>query len=105
MILLLTSFNASPEQDAELARVMGKAPKDTKVAYIENAYDVYNDEASLIEGREIIRNKGYEVELVDLRKWVDDNTGLRDILASKDMFLLAGGNPFYYNSPYVDDYF
>lgn len=95
MILLLTSMNTSAEQDEILARLIGKTPHETKVAYIENAYDVYNDEASLIEGREIIKNKGYDVELVDLRNWRDDREGLRLKLASKDMFLLTGGNPYY----------
>jgi dipeptidase E len=95
MKLMLSSFTTYDEQDAALAKLIGKEPKDTKVAYIENAHDIYNDEASLIEGREILNAKGYDVELVDLRKWKTDNTGLREILAGKDMFLLAGGNPYY----------
>jgi len=65
------------------------------VAYIENAYDVYNDEASLIEGRDVIRGKGYDVELVDLRQWLNQRDGLHEKLAGKDMFLLTGGNPYY----------
>jgi len=65
------------------------------MAYIENAYDVYNDEASLIEGRQILKDKGYNFELVDLRNWAKDAKELQDILASKDVFLLTGGNPFY----------
>ena len=44
MILLLSSFGTSPEQDATLAQTLHKEPGDTKIAYIENAYDVYNDE-------------------------------------------------------------
>lgn len=95
MRLLLTSFMPSAEQDAALAKMIGKEPKNTKVAYIENAYDIYDDEASLIEGRDILKNKGYDVELVDLREWRNDSAGLRAKLASKDVFMLAGGNPFY----------
>ena len=95
MKLLLTSFLTSAEQDRAMAKLIGKEPKDTKVAYIENAYDVYNDEASLIEGRKEIKDKGYDVELVDLRNWKDNRDGLREKLAGKDMFLLAGGNPYY----------
>lgn len=75
MILLLTSMNTSAEQDETLAKLIGKTPQETKVAYIENAYDIYNDEASLIEGREIIKNKGYQVELVDLRNWKTGRDG------------------------------
>jgi peptidase E len=88
----------SAEQDAALAELIGKEPKRTKVAYIENAYDVYNDEASLIEGREIVNRKGYDVELLDLRKWRNNRERLYEKLASKDMFLLTGGNPFYLRS-------
>ncbi|MEP7291789.1 MAG: Type 1 glutamine amidotransferase-like domain-containing protein [Chloroflexota bacterium] len=97
MKLLLTSFETSAEQDQELARLIGKDLRDVKVAYIENAYDVYHDEESLIEGRESQRRKGYDVEVVDLREWQakPDRAGLREKLASKDMFLFAGGNPFY----------
>ena len=95
MKLLLTSFWTSAEQDAALAKVMGKAIPDTKVAYIENAFDIYNDEASLAEGREVLRQKGYDFELVDLRQWRTDRAGLRDKLASKDIFWFTGGNAYY----------
>ena len=95
MKLLLTSFWTSPEQDQALAKLVGKAPKDIKVGYIENAYDVYNDEASLVEGREVLKNKGFDMEVVDLRNWRHDNTGLYENLASKDVFWLTGGNAYY----------
>jgi dipeptidase E len=95
MKLLLSSFTTSAEQDAALARLVGKEVHDMKVGYIENAYDVYNDEPSLIEGRETLKIKGYDFELIDLRDWRSDREGLRQKLASKDVFLLAGGNPYY----------
>ena len=95
MKLLLTSFATSAEQDKELEQLLGKPLSETTVAYIENAHDVYGDEEALVEGREEQRRKGYDVEVVDLRQWRSDRAGLRQKLASKDMFLLAGGNPFY----------
>jgi dipeptidase E len=97
MKLLLSSFNTSPSQDAALAAITGKRLSELKAAYIENAYDVYEDEASLIEGREELRAKGWDVELVDLRDWKSsqDREALRQKLAGKDVFLFAGGNPFY----------
>jgi hypothetical protein len=69
MKLLLTSFGTSVEQDKELEKLLGKKLTDAKAAYIENAYDVYDDEASLQEGREEQQRKGYQVELLDLRDW------------------------------------
>ena len=95
MKLLLTSFGTSAEQDKELEKLLGKELRDATVAYIENAHDVYDDEVALIAGREEQRRKGYDVELVDLRDWRDGRDGLREKLTSKDMFVLAGGNPFY----------
>jgi|CXWK01.1.fsa_nt_gi dipeptidase E len=97
MKLLLSSFNTSPSQDAALEAMVGKPLSELKIAYIENAHDIYNDEASLIEGREALRAKGWNIELVDLREWRNsqDREALRQKLASKDVFLFAGGNPFY----------
>lgn len=95
MKLLLTSMTTTEEQDAALASLVGKAPTDTKVAYIANAYDVYHDDATVLEGRDEIASKGFDVENVDLREWINDRAGLQAKLASKDVFLFTGGNPFY----------
>ena len=76
MKLLLTSFTPSAEHDQELVKLVGKPLQDIKMAYIENAYDVYNDEASLIEGREILKTKGYNFELFDLRNWTKDRRAM-----------------------------
>jgi hypothetical protein len=93
MKLLLLSTSPSPEQGQALAKLVGRELHEIKVAYIENAYDVYDDEASLIEGREELKNKGYDIELVDLRDWKYDRYGLYKKLASKDVFLLTGATP------------
>src|SRR5215212_67701 len=98
MKLLLLSTAPTIEQSQALAGLVGKGLKDIKVAYIENAYDVYNDQASLLAGREELKNKGYDLELVDLRVWRNDRQGLFEKLASKDVFLLTGGNPYYLRS-------
>jgi dipeptidase E len=95
MKLLLTSFGTSIEQDKELEKLLGMKLTEAKVAYIENAYDVYDDVASLQEGRAEQRRKGYDVELLDLREWKNDQQALRQKLSSKDLFVLTGGNPFY----------
>jgi hypothetical protein len=93
MKLLLTSFEPSADAIAALETMIGKPLGDIKVAYIENAYDVYNDEPSLIEGRESLRATGWHFELVDLRAYKENRDGLREKLARNDMFLLTGGNP------------
>ena len=95
MKLLLSSMTTTGEQDAALASLVGKAPTDMKVAYIANAYDVYDDDATVLEGRDEIASKGFDVEHVDLREWMHDRVGLQAKLARKDVFLFTGGNPFY----------
>ena len=93
--LLLSSFGPSPEHDAALAALAGKPLSAIRIAYIENAYDVYDDQASLVEGRDTLSRLGYRFELVDLRDWRGDPDGLRPHLEKFDALLLTGGNPFY----------
>ena len=98
MKLLLSSFGPSPAHDAALVGLVGKPLEQIRVAYIENAYDVYQDQASLDEGRESLRRGGYRFELVDLREWRTRPSGLRWQLEPFDTFLLTGGNPYYLRS-------
>jgi dipeptidase E len=93
--LLLSSFGPSAAHDAALAELAGKPLGDVRVGYIENAHDVYDDQASLDEGRLSLQRAGYDFDLVDLRDWRDDQDGLTDVLGRYDAFLLTGGNPFY----------
>lgn len=44
MKLLLSSFGPSPTHDAALAELIGRPTADMRVAYIENAHDVYDDQ-------------------------------------------------------------
>ena len=96
--LLLSSFGPSPAHDAALASLAEKPLEQIKVAYIENAYDVYQDQASLDEGRESLRRLGYVFDLVDLREWRAEPKGLGPHLERFDAFLLTGGNPYYLRS-------
>jgi dipeptidase E len=98
MKLLLSSFGSPPEHDAALVDLVGKPLGDIRVAYIENAYDVYDDQPSLVEGRETLQRKGYDFECVDLRDWRTDRAGLRALLERFDAFLPTGGNPYYLRS-------
>ncbi|MEO7296480.1 MAG: Type 1 glutamine amidotransferase-like domain-containing protein [Candidatus Limnocylindria bacterium] len=98
MKLLLSSTGPSRVHDAALVDLVGKPIEEVRVAYIENAYDVYNDEASLVEGRAILARHGYAFELVDLREWRTDRRGLRGLLEKFDAVLLTGGNPYYLRS-------
>ena len=98
MKLLLSSFGSSPAHDAALVDLAGKPIGEIRIGYIENAYDVYDDKASLVEGREKLRRNDYAFELVDLRDWRTDRAGLLALLGRFDAFLLTGGNPYYLRS-------
>lgn len=98
MKLLLSSLGPSPAHDAALVKLAGRPLEQLRVGYIENAYDVYEDQATLDEGRESLRRDGYDVEMVDLRDWREDRKGLATLLGGFDVFLLTGGNPYYLRS-------
>lgn len=98
MKLLLSSFGPSPTHDAALEELVGKPLAQIRVGYIENAYDVFDDEPTLVEGREGLGRDGYRFDLVDLREWREDRAGLAALLEGFDAFLLTGGNPFHLRS-------
>ena len=98
MKLLLSSLGPSPAHDAAMVELAGRPLEEVRGGYIENAYDVYDDPASLEEGREELRRSGYDIDLVDLRDWRGDRDGLAELLGLFDVFLLTGGNPYYLRS-------
>ncbi len=96
MKLFLYSFAFSEEQSAVLQKLVGKETQNISFALIENAADVEEDsEPWLGELRAAIRSKGYQTEVVDLRHWLYNRTGLYETLASKDVIWLGGGNTYY----------
>ena len=42
-----------------------------------------------------IEQKGYKIEIIDLRKWTKDKNGLKEIIASKDVIWICGGHTYY----------
>jgi len=97
MKLFLSSLAISASQADSFTKLVGKEPKNIKLALIENAADVYDDDSTdwVDENREAIKACGYQVEMVDLRDYKDSRTGLRTKLASMDVIWLGGGNTFY----------
>lgn len=87
----------SPDQEAAFTQLVGKQPHDITLALIENAVDVYDDDSTdwVGESREAIKAYGYQVEIIDLRKFRGKRDELYVKLASKDAIWLGGGNTFY----------
>lgn len=95
-LFLYSSYVISDEHNAALAGLVGKEPKDIKLAAITNSLDVYDDSDDwLVETLDSLRSQGAQVEVVDLRAWRDNRVGLREKLASKDVIWLCGGHTYY----------
>jgi dipeptidase E len=97
MKLFLSSMAISEEQGAAFTKLVGKAPKDIKLALIENAADVYRDDSKdwVDANRKAIQSRGYQIELIDLRTYQSNPKALKDKLSGKDAIWLGGGNIFY----------
>jgi dipeptidase E len=67
------------------------------LALIENAADTYleGSRAWVDQNRAAVQSHGFEVEIVDMRKYKDNLSDLRKKLASKDVIWFGGGNTYY----------
>jgi dipeptidase E len=97
MKLFLSSLAISDSQSVELAKLVGKDPKDIKLALIENAADTYAEgkRAWVNENRAAIQSHNFDVEIIDLRKYKGKSPELKDRLVAKDVVWLGGGNTYY----------
>lgn len=97
MRLFLSSMAISATQAPAFTALVGKEPSAITLALIENAADVYDDDSVdwVDENRAAIMSHGYEVEIVDLRKYKSNTAALRTKLSSKDAIWLGGGNTYY----------
>lgn len=92
MKLFLSSLAPSKDLLPHLTSLIGKPTRDTSVALIENAADVYEMWVSQI--RPALQSFGFEVEVVDLRKYRNNQASLRKKL-DKDIIWIGGGNTYY----------
>ncbi len=97
MKLFLSSLAISGPQSVELAKLVGKDPKDIKLALIENAADTYdeNSRAWVDENRRAIQGHDFDVEIIDIREYKDKLPELKHKLTSKDVMWFGGGNTYY----------
>lgn len=97
MKLFLSSEALQGNLASEFTKLIGKEPKDIKVALIENAADTYVEEkkAWVYENRATLVDAGYDVELLDLREYKNEPEKLKEKLSGKDAVWLNGGNTFY----------
>lgn len=97
MKLFLSSLAISDPQSAELATLVGKEPKDIKLALIENAADTYAEgsRAWVDQNRAAIQSHDFDVEIIDIREYKNKLPELKEKLTTKDVIWLGGGNTYY----------
>lgn len=95
MKLLLTSNGLSNDSIAKaLTELVGKDPKDTKVAFIPTAANAGRDSKEwLINDLYRIQQTGYYVDIVELTATKPED--LEKILEPFDVIFVGGGNTFY----------
>jgi dipeptidase E len=95
-LFLYSSYVLSAEHRSALERLVDKPPEDITFAAIQNAADVEDDAQDWVEqSRRSIARDEAQIEVVDLRDWLDGHAGLLDRLACKDVIWVCGGNGFY----------
>jgi len=95
MKLLLTSNGLSNDSIADaFAKLIGKEPKDSRVAFIPTAANPERDSKGwLIDDLHNIKQRGYFVDIVELTAFKPEE--LRAILKNMDAVFVGGGNSFY----------
>ncbi|HSX16808.1 MAG TPA: Type 1 glutamine amidotransferase-like domain-containing protein [Patescibacteria group bacterium] len=95
MKLYLTSYRI-PDIHV-LAELVGKEPKNTKVALIPNGKDYYAPRARQVKIRTVvqeIKTLGFKVSVVDLNDYHNAPAKLASALKQFDMLWVMGGNTF-----------
>ncbi len=92
----LYSMNVTPQQCEWLTKLAGKRPNKIKIAVIENATDIMEEDASWQSAfRDMLAVNGYQLEQIDLRQWYDNTKGLEKKLSGIDVIWLGGGHTYY----------
>lgn len=96
MKLLLYSLAFSDAHAARLTRWLGRPADEITIAASDNAADVVaGSEAWRDTFIQALEERGFKVLRIDLRHWLDHQTGLREALAAGDVLWLGGGNTYY----------
>lgn len=97
MKLVLYSLNFTNAISNALNELVGKNSKEIKIALIENAADLDQEAPTgwVEEIRTTMIEKGYQIKLVDLRRWLDTKVGLETEFEEIDAIWIGGGNGYY----------
>jgi dipeptidase E len=96
MKLFLCSKTVTRELAPYFIKLIGKDPKEIKLALIENAADVEQGPKDwVIQNRKALQSLGLNIENIDLSVYRDNQLVLKKKLASQDVIWIGGGNTYY----------
>jgi dipeptidase E len=97
MNIFLYSLSVDEKQIKVLKGLLGNSKNNITVGLIENAADVVTEgpEGWLEEIRKTIIGYGFQLHLIDLREFVNDEISLREKMNSVDIIWVGGGNMYY----------
>lgn len=94
--LFLYSMNVTPQQCSWLTKLVDKDADNIQIAVIENATDIIEGDTSWQSAfTGMLAVNGYQLEKIDLRKWLGKAEKLEKKLAAKDVIWLGGGHTYY----------
>jgi dipeptidase E len=95
MKLLLTSNGLSNDSIAEaFAKLIGKEPRDSKIAFIPTAaLCERGDKYWLIDDLYRIKERGYRIDIIEISALTED--AIKAALNDSDVVFVGGGNSFY----------
>ena len=77
----------------KLIEILPKPPDKLTVAFIPTAADLYEDKSFVVEDRNKLKEKGFNVKDVDIKEKTKQE--LAEELKDVDIIFVAGGNTFY----------
>ena len=92
-IILSSSGFRTPQLQKDLLSLLPKTPSQTKIAHVLTASKVSPDRAFVERERRVLSDLGFQVEEVDIEGKSPEE--LRNVLGSKDIIYVQGGNTFY----------
>lgn len=94
--LFLYSLQLSNQHYELLNELVGKKAADIRLACIENATDILPGAEDWVPGiRQSLIEHGYQMQIVDLRKFITAKKNLAEKLADKDVIWICGGHTYY----------
>lgn len=91
--LFLSSAGLGPETKEAFLKLLGKDPKETKIAFIPTASDKEENTSYVDRDKSAFLQMGFEIKMVDLKN--KDEEALRDEISDCDVIFVEGGNTYY----------